>query len=120
MRKTLLAVALAVFTSGCAAKRVTADVPTERLAESQAAIRAAEQSGAARVPEAAVYLGFAQQQLVEAERLISQGRHDAAELQLRQASADAQLALALARAVPLEHEARRLTNQANARRGNAR
>ncbi|HEX8705198.1 MAG TPA: hypothetical protein VF815_40580 [Myxococcaceae bacterium] len=120
MRKTLLAVALAVFTSGCAARRVTADAPTERLAESQAAIRAAEQSGAARVPEAAVYLGFAQQQVVEAERLIHQGRHDAAALQLQQAAADAQLALALARAVPLEHEARRLANQANALRGNPR
>jgi len=120
MRNTLLAVALAVLASGCSAKRVTADAPTERLAESQAALRAAEQSGAARVPEAAVYLGYAQQQLVEAQRLISQGRHDAAELQLHQASADAQLALALARAVPLEHEARRLTNQANALRGNTR
>jgi hypothetical protein len=120
MRKTLLAVALAVLASGCAAKRITADAPTERLAESQAAIRAAEQSGAGRVPEAATYLGFAQQQVVEAERLMSQGRHDAAELQLRQASADAQLALALARAVPLEHEARRLTQQANALRRNAR
>ena len=121
MRNTLLAVALAALTFGCSAKRVTAaDAPTEHLAESHAAIRAAEQSGAARVPEAAIYLGFAQQQLVEAERLISQGRHDAAELQLRQASADAQLALAVARAVPLEHEARRLTNQANALRGNTR
>jgi len=120
MRKTLLAVALAVLTSGCSAKRVTVDAPTERLAESQAAIRAAQQSGAARVPEAAVYLGFAQQQVIDAERLMSQGRHDAAELQLQQASADAQLALALARAVPLEHEARRLTNQANALRGNPR
>jgi hypothetical protein len=51
---------------------------------------------------------------------MSQGRHDAAELQLQQASADAQLALALARAVPLEHEARRLASQANALRGNPR
>jgi hypothetical protein len=116
MRKTLLAVALALMVSGCAVKRVTVGAPTERLAESQAAIRAAEQGGAARVPEAATYLGFAQQQVVEAERLMSQGRHDAAELQLQQAAADARLALALARAVPLEHEARRLTNQANALR----
>jgi heat shock protein HslJ len=120
MRKTLLAVALAVLASGCAAKRVTVDAPTERLAESQAAIRAAEQSGAARVPEAAIYLGFAHQSVVEAQRLMGQGRHDAAELQLKQASADAQLALAMARAVPLEDEARRLTNQANALRRNAR
>jgi hypothetical protein len=111
MRKMLLAAALALLASGCSAKRVTADPPTERMAESRTVIRAAEEVGAARVPEAATYLGFAHQQVAEAERLMSEGRHDAADLQLRQAAADAQLALALARAVPLEDEARRLLEQ---------
>ncbi|MDY7226223.1 DUF4398 domain-containing protein [Hyalangium rubrum] len=120
MRKTLLTVALALMASGCAAKRISAEVPAARRAESHAAIRAAEQSGAGQVPEAATYLAFAQQQAAEAERLISQGHNDAAELQLRQASADAQLALMLARAVPLENEARRLTDQANALRRSPR
>lgn len=120
MCKTLLATALALMVTGCAAKRVTADAPTERLAESRTAIRAAQDIGAARVPEAATYLGFAQQQVSEAERLMSEGRHDAAELQLRQAAADAQLALALARAVPLENEARQLLQQVEALRRNPR
>ena len=118
MRKTLLAAALALVASGCAAKRV--DPPTERLAESQTAIRAAEQVGAARVPEAATYLGFAQQQVATARLLIDEGRYDAADLQLQQAAVDAQLALALARAVPLANEARQMLEQVEALRRSPR
>jgi hypothetical protein len=120
MRKTLLAAALALIASGCAAKRVTTDPPTERMAESQTAIRAAEQVGAARVPEAATYLGFAQQQVATARRLMDEGRYEAADLQLQQAAVDAQLALALARAVPLEDEARRMLEQVETLRRNPR
>jgi len=120
MRKLLLAALLALLAFGCAAKQVRAEVPTARLAESQAAIRAAEELGAARVPQAATYLGFARQQVAQAERLMTEGRHDAADLQLRQAAADAQLALALARAVPLEDEARRLAEQVEALRRSPR
>lgn len=120
MRKTLLAAALALAASGCAVRRVTTEPPTERLAESQTAIRAAEQVGAARVPEAATYLGFAQQQVTTARQLMTEGRYDAADLQLRQAAADAQLALALARAVPLENEARRMLEQVEALRRSPR
>jgi hypothetical protein len=120
MRKTLLAAALALVASGCAARRVTADPPTERLAESQTAIHAAEQVGAARVPEAATYLGFAQQQVATARLLIDEGQYDAADLQLRQAAVDAQLALALARAVPLANEARQMLEQVEALRRSPR
>jgi hypothetical protein len=118
MRKTLLLLALALVGPACGAKRVTAAPPTERLAESRTAIRAAELVGAARVPEAATYLGFAQQQVEAAQQLMTEGRYGAADLQLRQAAADAQLALALARAVPLENEARRMLEQVEALRRN--
>ena len=120
MRKTLLAAALVLMASGCAARRVTTELPTERLAESQTAVRAAEQVGAARVPEAATYLGFAQQQVATARLLINEGRYDAADLQLRQAVVDAQLALALARAVPLANEARQMLEQVEALRRSPR
>jgi hypothetical protein len=120
MRKTLLAAALAVMVSGCAAKQVRTEAPAAQLAESQAAIRAAEELGAARIPEAATYLGFARQQVQQAQLLIHEGRHDAAELQLRQAAVDAQLAFALARAVPVEDEARRLTEQVDSLRRDPR
>ncbi len=120
MGRTLLAMALALMALGCGAKRVKVEVPPALRAESLATVRAAEQSGAARVPEAATFLGFAQQQVAEAERLMAQGLYEAAELQLRQATADAQLALALARAIPLEREAQRLERQAEALRRNPR
>jgi hypothetical protein len=111
MRTLLLSATLALMASGCSAKRITVNPPTERLAESQTSIRAAQEVGAAQVPEAATYLGFAQQQVADAQRLMTEGRHDAADLQLQQAAVDAQLAFALARAVPLENEARRLLEQ---------
>jgi hypothetical protein len=120
MRKTLLAAALALVACGCAAMRVTAEPPTERVAESQMAIRAAEEVGAARVTEAATYLGFAQQQVAAAQQLMTEGRYGAADLQLQQAAVDAQLALALARAVPLEDEARRMLQQVEALRRSPR
>src|SRR4051794_40882437 len=38
MRKMFLSAALALVASGCSAKRITVDPPTERLAESQTSI----------------------------------------------------------------------------------
>jgi hypothetical protein len=120
MRNTVVAAALALMASGCAARRVSAEPPTDRLAESQTAIRAAQEVGAAQVPEAATYLGFAQQQVAAAQQLMAEGRYEPAALQLQQAAADAQLAFALARAVPMENEARRLSEQVDALRSNPR
>lgn len=120
MRKMLLATALALMASGCASTRISADVPSQHLAESQTAVRAAEEVGAAQVPEAATYLGYAQQQVATGQQLLAEGRYEAADLQLQQAAADAQLALALARAVPLENEARRMLEQVEARRSSPR
>ncbi|MDC0711482.1 DUF4398 domain-containing protein [Stigmatella sp. ncwal1] len=118
MRHTLLAAALAFGASACATAPVRTEAPTARLAESHATLRAARDVGAAQVPEAATYLAFAQQQVIQAEQLMAQGENEAADLQLRQAAADARLAFALAQAVPLENEARRLAEQAESlRRG---
>ena len=70
------------------------------------------------MPEAAVHLEFARQQIADAERLWVEGEEQAAELRFMQAEADAELALALARAVPLERESRRTAAQAESlRRG---
>jgi hypothetical protein len=112
MRNALLAAALALGVSACATAPVKSEAPTARLAESTATLRAAREAGAAVVPEAATYLGYAQQQVLQAEALMARGEHEAADLQLRQAVADARLAFALAQAVPLENEARQLAEQA--------
>ncbi|WP_164011510.1 DUF4398 domain-containing protein [Pyxidicoccus trucidator] len=117
MRPKLLAALLCLTFVGCAGQRVI-PVPTERRVEAEASLKAAEGAGAARVPEAARHLEYARQQLAAAERLLVEGEQEAAELRFRQAEADADLAHALARSVPMEQQARRTTQQAESlRRG---
>ena len=115
MRKTLLTAVLCLGALGCATTQ-TRGVPRERFVESQAAIRAAEEVGAERVPEAQRYLVFARRQVSDAERLLAENEYAAADLMLRQASADAELALALAREVPLRTEAQQLRQRVDALR----
>jgi small ligand-binding sensory domain FIST len=117
MRPKLSAALLCLALVGCAGKQVI-PAPNEHRVEAEAALRAAEESGASRVPEAARHLEFARQQIADAQRLMVEGEEDAAELRFRQAASDADLALALARSVPIQQEARRTTEQAEAlRRG---
>ena len=78
--------------AGCAAA-----VPQERLQSSAAAIRAAEEVGAQRVPQAALHLQLAKEQDVQAHKMIKDGDREEAALVLTRAEADANLAVALAR-----------------------
>lgn len=118
MRPKLFAAVLSLTLVGCAAQRVI-PVPNERRVEAEASLKAAESAGAARVPEAARHLDYARQQLADAERLLVEGEQEAAELRFLQADADADLAHALARSIPIQREAQRTTQQAESlRRGN--
>ncbi len=73
-------------------------MPTERLQSSAAAIRAAEEVGADRVPEAQLHLQLAKEQSDRAKKMIDNGGdRDEAKLVLARAESDANLALALAR-----------------------
>jgi hypothetical protein len=78
--------------AGCAG-----EIPTERMTASASAIRAAEEVGAARVPQAALHLQLAKEQSVQAQKMINDGDRDEAALVLTRAEADANLAVALAR-----------------------
>lgn len=71
--------------------------PTERLASAQASIRAAKEVGAANVPQAQLHAQLAEEQVTQASKLMEDGENERAEFLLRRASADAELALALAR-----------------------
>lgn len=82
-----------------------AAVPTERLQSSAAAIRAAEEVGADRVPQAALHLQLAKEQSDRAKKLIDAGDRDEAALLLTRAEADANLSVALARSTQAQHEA---------------
>jgi hypothetical protein len=71
-----------------------------RTESSGAAIRAAEEVGAAKVPQAELHLQLAREQAEHARRLVETGDGDdraQAESLLMRAQADAELALALAR-----------------------
>lgn len=69
--------------------------PTERMTTAEAAIRGAQELGAARQPRAALHLKLAQEQSDKARQLMEDGYNDRAELALRRAQADAELAIAL-------------------------
>jgi hypothetical protein len=71
--------------------------PTERLATAQAAVRAAKEVGAKDVPQAQLHAQLAEEQVTQAQKMIEDGDNERAEMVLRRATADAELAVALAR-----------------------
>ena len=85
----------AALMGGCASTRP----PTERMESSAASIRGAEEAGAEDVPRAALHLQLANEQSAKAKTLIAAGGKDnmrAASNLLMRASADGELAIALA------------------------
>src|SRR5262249_10531402 len=78
---------------GCAAP----PVPAEKLASAEAGIRAAAEVGAEGVPQAALHLKLARDQVEQAKGLVQRGDRDRATVVLDRAEADAALSLTLAR-----------------------
>jgi Domain of unknown function (DUF4398) len=78
---------------GCA----SAPLPAERLASAEAGIRGATEVGAEGVPQAALHLKLARDQVTQAKGLAASGDNDRAALVLARAEVDAEMALALAR-----------------------
>ena len=92
---------------GCAGAPIT----SERLPATEAPIRAAEELGAARVPQAALELKLAQDEMQQAKALLRDGNKQRADMMLLRAQADAELAVALAREAPLQAEAKNAAEQ---------
>jgi hypothetical protein len=93
-RPTLSALSLLLFVAvGCG----SFPPPTERLNTTQAAIRAASEVGAEQIPRAALHLKLAQEQTDKARAEMNDDDNEAADLNLRRAQADAELAIAIAR-----------------------
>jgi len=87
--------AIAVVASvGCGASY---PAPTEHLASSMAAVRAAQETGAANVPKAQLYLKLAEEQTAQAKALIEDGDNERADYMTLRAYNDATLAMAIAR-----------------------
>jgi hypothetical protein len=91
--------ALAAYACGGAA------VPHDQMTAAEASVSAAEAGGAADVPKAALHVKKAKDQIAEAKKQIEQGENEMAEWALQRASADATLALSLAREESLKAEA---------------
>jgi hypothetical protein len=96
----------ALFTMGCAGVAA----PTDHLARAQAAVRASEEIGASKVPQAELHQTLAKEQLEKARKLMEDDENEAAKSALQRAKADAELALALTR----EHKAKEDAERADA------
>jgi hypothetical protein len=102
---------LTVVGSGACA---SAPPPNDRVASSESAIRGASEVGAEQVPQAALHLKLAQEQLQKAKALMRDGDNNAAAFVLLRAQADAELALAMARESKMQAEARQAIEKARA------
>jgi hypothetical protein len=90
---TTIALLLIASAAGCGSY----PPPSERLTTAEAAIRGAEEVGASKVPRSALHLQLAQEQTQKAKRLMDEGYNERAELTLKRAQADAELAIAIAK-----------------------
>ena len=99
-----------MFIAGCATA-----VPTEKVAlAADASIRAAEELGAPKIPQASLHLQLAKEETGRAEKLIADGDPKRAEGILTRAQADAELAVAEAREAPMKIEAQQEMEKARA------
>lgn len=89
---SLMLLAISLSTTNCAAR---AGLQTET---SSSAIRSAEELGAADVPQAALHLQLANEELAAAKTMNEDRRPNEAASMLLRAEADAELAIALSRA----------------------
>jgi hypothetical protein len=69
--------------------------PSERLVQAESGVRAAQETGAANEPAAALHLKMANDQIAEARKLIADGQNERADAVLLRAQSDAELSLQL-------------------------
>jgi hypothetical protein len=110
MVKRIMALAMFVALARCAATPVF----SEKMALTEAPIRAAAELGASRVPQAALELKLAEDEMELAKQFLKDGNKQRADWLLLRAQADAELAVALAREAPLQAEAKSAMDQVKA------
>jgi len=99
--------AASVVLGACA----SSPVPADRLAQSQAAVRSAQEVGADKIPPAALHLRIANEELDLAKKLIRDGENQRAEYILLRAQADAEAALALTREATARMDAQKTIDE---------
>ncbi len=85
-------IALCVLGTACAGS----PAPTTQVADALAAVRGAEEAGAADLPQAALHLQLAEEELAKARKLMDDEKNADAKRMAARARQDAELALALA------------------------
>lgn len=106
-RISILAAAIAAPLIGCGGT----PKPEARMASSEGAIRGAQEAGAGGVPEATLYLTLAQEEREKALQLVKDDENHRAAMMLARSEADAELAVALAKAARAKNEAVQTTEQ---------
>ena len=71
--------------------------PDDQMVSAQSALRAADEVGSAKVPQAQLHAQLAKEQIARAKQLIEDGENAEAKRVLLRAKADAELAVALSR-----------------------
>jgi hypothetical protein len=88
-----------------------AAVPQDSLTAAQADVKGAEVGGAADVPQAALHLKLAKDQIDEAQKQIKDGDNESAARTLDRAQADAELALSLSKEAKAQGDASDASDQ---------
>jgi hypothetical protein len=104
----MMLVLFVAMTAACAARPLAA----ARVGSAEAAVRTARNHGAMQLPDAALHLRLAEDQVVRARRLIDDGEHERAAWLLVRAEADATVADALAREAEQKAAAEETSNRA--------
>lgn len=93
MKSAAIMLGLVLAMTACGAR----PLPAHRVGSAEAAVRSAREHGAKQLPDAAMHLRMAEDQVARARRLIDEGEHERAEWLLVRAEADANVAAALTR-----------------------
>ena len=101
---------VALASVGCGGSSLSVDT----VAQPQAEIRAAEEAGAAQVPQAALHLKMAKDQLQQGDSLARKGDDDRASRAYARSKADAELSVLLARHAAIRAKAQQAVDKANA------
>jgi hypothetical protein len=107
--RILVASSVLVLVPACA----STVLPQQQLMDTQGAITSAEELKGDENPDAKLHLQFAREQLTAAKEMMANGDDDEAERMLDRATADAELALTLARTEQLRAESRDARSDVN-------
>lgn len=88
----------------CAIGCAHGPAPTDQVASSLAAVRGAEEAGAPNVPEAALHLKLAQEEIAQAKQMMENKDNDRARDRALRAGNDAELAVVIAREAASRHK----------------